>query len=96
MYISLHICKYIYISIYVYVCVNVHMYMDVSIRIYVFVCVSKMIFYDAQSALNDDDDVYLKKLQREVLQNLISTCRMQTSQYGRSKENKHTNNKSFE
>jgi hypothetical protein len=32
-----------------------------------------MIFDGAQSALNDDDDVYLKKLQREVLQNVIST-----------------------
>jgi hypothetical protein len=39
---------------------------------------------------DDDDDVYLIKLQREVLQNLISTRRMQISQIsGISKENTH-------
>jgi hypothetical protein len=38
--------------------------------------------------LLDDDDVYLIKLQREMLQNLISTRRMQISQIcGISKEN---------
>jgi hypothetical protein len=43
----------------------------------------------------DDDDVYLIKLQREVLQNLISTRRMQISQIcGISKENTHGNIKS--
>jgi hypothetical protein len=42
------------------------------------------------------DDVYLIKLQREVLQNLISTRRMQISQIsGMSKENTHKNNKSY-
>jgi siroheme synthase (precorrin-2 oxidase/ferrochelatase) len=40
------------------------------------------------------DDVYLIKLQREVLQNQISTRRMQISQiFGISKENTHENNK---
>jgi hypothetical protein len=45
---------------------------------------------------DDDDDVYLIELQREVLQNLISTRRMEFSQIcGISKENTFENNKSY-
>jgi hypothetical protein len=45
---------------------------------------------------DNDDDVFLIKLQREVLQNLISTRRIQISQIcGISKENAHGNNKSY-
>jgi hypothetical protein len=44
----------------------------------------------------NDDDVYLIKLQREVLQNITSTWRMQISQIcGIRKENTHGNNKSY-
>jgi hypothetical protein len=51
---------------------------------------------EAPAPPDDDDDVYLIKLQREVLQNLISTRRMQISQIcGRSKENTHGNNKRY-
>jgi hypothetical protein len=44
---------------------------------------------------DDDNDVYLNKSQRKVLQNLLFTCIMQTSQYGISKGNISTNNKSY-
>jgi hypothetical protein len=44
---------------------------------------------------DNDDDVYLNKLQRKVLWILFSTWRMQTSQYSISKENKSTNKKSY-
>jgi hypothetical protein len=45
----------------------------------------------------DDDDVYLIKITtKKVLQNLISTRRMQISQiWGINKENTHENNESY-
>jgi hypothetical protein len=46
-------------------------------------------------AVYNNDDVYLNKLQRKVLKNLFSTWITQTSQYGISKENKSTDNKSY-
>lgn len=43
----------------------------------------------------DDENIYLDKLERKALQTLFSTSIMQTNQYSIRKENKSTNNKSY-
>jgi hypothetical protein len=97
-YIYVNIYIYLYLAIYTYI--YIHTYIYIYIYIYMYLLCSWLIeisFWAACNALlDDDDDVYLIKLQREVLQNLISSRKMQISQIcGISKENPHENNKSY-